>query len=464
MTATGTAPDASRARKNGGPAARRSVVVLVDNRRRDLMSAALIAYHLDTFGIDCHLEPLGAYRAVLAAYRPDMIVFNHLTADHLVAYSRRLARLGVLTAVLPNEGIVYDRDALNYNAGRYHRGAHIDHFFCWNGPHRTAILENGADARTQVEIVGVPRFDFYFPPWASLFAAEPSAARPRVLLCTNFVFARYRDLPRERADRLFAPWKERIPLFRDYWGAIETSHGSRARFLDFAAAIVAADRYDVTLRPHPGEDAQVYRTWLDALPAAARRWIRLDTDSNITGLILATDLAVSCETCTTALESWIARKPTVELVFSRHPMFFHPDIAALNPLCDRPEDLVDVVEAQLGAPAQSAFADGRQRHLARWCASPEGRSAEAIARSIAAAVSVKATSNWTGLDWHDHRRALRLQALRRVGLSYTYDPFLPIKHWFRQGWYAPRIARHRKAITPDDVVHARSLLRLAARR
>jgi len=446
--------------------ARRTVVVLVDSRRRDLMGAALIAHHLDALGIDVHLEPLGAYRAVLGAYRPDLILFNHLTASHLVAYSQRLAQLGVLTAVLPNEGLVYHPDILKFIAGRHHRGAHIDLFFCWNEAHRAALVENGFDARTRIEVVGVPRFDFYFEPWSGLFTEgrrerEPGA-RPRVLVCTDFVLAKFHELPPDRADRFFATWKDRIPLYADYRTAIAVAHRARARFMDFADAIVAADRFDVTLRPHPHEDARPYAQWLERVPAAARPWVRIDADSNITPLILDTDVEVSCETCTTALESWIARKPTVELVFSRHPMFFHDDVAALTALCESPDTVAATIDAQLRAPDQREFAEGRRAYLARQCSSPDGRSSLRIATAIAEAVDGKRPGAWTDLQWPDRRRALRLHGLHRMGLPYTYDPFLPVKRWIGGKHYATRVFRHGKTITPRDVAHARSLLRLAA--
>jgi surface carbohydrate biosynthesis protein len=441
------------------------VVILVDNRRRDLMGAALIAHHLDGLGVDCHLEPLETYRAVLDAYRPDLILFNHLTAGHLVDYSQRLDRLGVLTAVLSNEGILYDPEVLRFNAGRYHRGAHIDLFLCWNEAHRAALAESGFGARTRLEVVGVPRFDFYFEPWASLFrtAPRPRGPRPRVLLCTNFVFARYRDLPPERADRLFAPWKDRIPQYRDYRSLIETNYQARGRFLAFAAALLAADRFDLTLRPHPGEDPAVYQAWLDARPATLRPGIRMERERNITGLILDTDLAVSCETCTTSLESWIAGRPTVELALLRHPVFFHAEHAALNPLCERPEDLAEVVAAQLRAPAQPAFAEGRRRHLARWCASPDGTSSARVAAAIAAAIDARPGRDWSGLDWRDRRRAVRLRALRRLGLPYNYDPLLGVKRRvLGDGRISKKLQTRQKTITPADVAQARSLLRRLA--
>lgn len=84
------------------------VVFLVDDKRRDLDIAMLIAWQLKQQGVDCYLEPLEAFRAVLAEYRPGMIVFNHMQGSHMTAWSRRLADIGVLTAVHLNEGILYN--------------------------------------------------------------------------------------------------------------------------------------------------------------------------------------------------------------------------------------------------------------------------------------------------------------------------------------------------------------------
>ena len=147
------------------------VVLLVDNRNRDLAGATLIAHHLKQNSVDCFLEPLESYKGCLAAYRPDMIIFNHLTGNHLVAYSNRLAALGVMVAVLPGEGIIYHKESLKFNAGKFHRGAHIDCFFCWNEEHRLALRETGFNSAVRLEVIGPPRFDFLF---RTLVSAAPA--------------------------------------------------------------------------------------------------------------------------------------------------------------------------------------------------------------------------------------------------------------------------------------------------
>ena len=437
-----------------------SVVLLVDSKTRDLPVATLIAHHLRMQGITAWLEPLEAYQGVLAAHRPELILFNHLTANHLARYSQRLAELGVLTAVLPNEGIMYDPDDLRFNAGKFHPSAHIDCFFCWNTPHADALREAGFDRRTRIEVVGVPRFDFYFEPWSRLFRrpAARARSRPQILFCTNFVTAKFWEPPREQGDKFFAAWQDRIPLYRNYWAAIEAHFKGRARSLDFLRAILADGRYDVVLRPHPREEIGFYEEFLARLPAPQRERVTLQAASSITELILDCDLELSIETCTTAMESWIAGKPTLEIVLERHPLWHIRDQAVCGLACDRPEKLVPLIEQSLAAPPQPELAARRRGHLAKWCAAPDGTSSERLARVIAEAVRQKRPTDWSRLTATDHRRATKLRALRRLGHAYHYDPFMPLKRALFASRYAIKDHAYRKSIKPGDVTAAQAEL------
>lgn len=437
------------------------VVLLVDNKRRDLPGDALIAYNLEKLGIQCFLEPLEAYRGCLAAHRPGMIIFNHLLGSHLVRYSKRLAELGVLVGVLPNEGILYNKDVLRFNAGKYHSGAHIDYFFCWNKFHKEALAETGADKDMSIQVVGPPKFDYYFKPWSEAFniQGKKPGEKPRVLICTNFVLAK--SVPKE-TDKYFAPWKDRIPAYKDYWKAIESNVNSRSRFFDFLDAIVRSFKYHVTLRPHPGENAAPYIKWHDALDPSLKKGVVLDTGSNITELILSCDIEVSCETCTTALESWIAGKPTIELTFDKHPMFFHENIGALNVLCDNPEDIVSLIEKQLENPAQEAFTEARGRHLENWCASPCGVTSYGIAKIISDALKEREAIDWRRLSLDERRRGAKLKLLSGMDLPYNFDPLQFIKRRLSEK-YACKDYIHQKTIRPSDVTKAVSLLTKTAK-
>jgi surface carbohydrate biosynthesis protein len=434
-----------------------SVVVLVDNKTRDLDVAALLAHHLRGLGVECHLEPLEAFRAVLAAYKPGLVLFNHMTAGHQAAWSRRLAEMNVLTAVLPNEGISYDRDTQAYNAGRFHANAHIDYFFCWNEPHRTALVENRGDTIKHVEVIGVPRFDFYFEPWSKLLPVplEQRTGRPRVLFCTNFSTARYNDLPKEQGDRLFSQWAGRIPLYNDYWNAIKAHGRARVRVFDYLNALVASDRYDIVVRPHPGEDAGVYEEWFSRLTGKQRENVKLNLGTPIAPQILACDIEISCETCTTALESWIAKKPTAELVFERHPLWYWKHHAQGNAECGEPSQLAEIVERELKGPADAARMQHRKAHLAEWCSSPDGTSTMKLANIIAKALCEKAPADWTKLNANDRRRAMKLRAMQSVGQAYHYDPLLSLKARLFPGRYTMKRVDYDKSIMPADVAARR---------
>lgn len=436
------------------------VVLLVDSKTRDLDVAALISLHLRELGVVCHLEPLEAFRAVLAAYRPGMVIFNHLTASHLVAWSKRLAEIGVLTAVLPNEGIAYDQHDLNYLAGRHHRDAHIDFIFAWNEPYRQAAVAERGNRKTDVEVVGIPRFDFYFEPWSQNYERLPATegSRPRILLCTNFVAAKFKELPRIEGDKLFAQWVGRIPLYDNYRDAIEAHWRARIRLLDYLQALLITDKFEVVLRPHPREDLRFYSDWIAVLPTEHREQLRFAPSTPISSLILDCDLEISCETCTTAMESWIAGKPTVELIFERNPLWYRQEQAQCNVECADPARLPSIVEHELNNPRQPARQELRRKHLEKWAATPDGRSSLKLAQTVARAIQEKKRADWSKLDASDYRRAVKLHTFRRLGLAYHYDPLLALKRSLFVQRYAVKDEAYRKSIKPRDVAVARRQL------
>ena len=444
-----------------GPAKR--VVMLVDNRRRDLPAASLMAYQLEQKGVECFLEPLEAYQGALAAHRPHMMIFNHLTAYHLEKYSQRLAEMGVKTAVLLNEGILYDEDTLRFNAGKFHNNAHIDCYYTWNEPHRQALIEEGFGEKTRIEVVGVPRFDFYKKPWSRVFelAGEESRNRPRVLFCTNFVCSKFNDLPKEEGDKFFAAWKDRIPLYKDYWPAIQSQHRSRSKVFEFLDALVSADEFDIVLRPHPNEAHPLYYEWYDRLTDEQREYVTLDMKTNVTTRILDCDIEISCETCTTAIEAWLAGKPTVELTFEKYPLWYHEEHGAANVSCKSPSEIVDVVKEQLSTFDPSDPPVSRVNHLRKWCHSVDGTASQTFAAAVAAYLEGVGEPDWGKLTLADMRRSIKLKALSQLGLPYHYNPFLPLKRAMMKERYAIKSFAYHKSISPRAVSQMRSELHRA---
>jgi surface carbohydrate biosynthesis protein len=438
------------------------VVILVDDKKRDLNGCTLIAKHLHDLSIEVKLEPLEAFRAVLAAYRPGMIVFNHLTASHLAAWSRRLADMGVLTAVLPNEGIIYGEDEMRFMAGRYHNDAHIDYYFCWNEPHRRALIDEGLKPES-VKIVGVPRFDFYFRPWSQVyeFKNRPKTRRPRVLVCTNFQNAMFWELPHEKGDQFYAGWSKTIPSMRNYWRGIEAHWRARTRLLDYLNTLVDSGKFEVVLRPHPREQLEFYENWLSALPPEKAETVDYQPTINISTLILDCDLEISCETCTTAVESWIAGKPTVELIFERDPMWYRAEHAAANVECDDPDKLVRIVEAALSEPEQSAKRETRRAHLQKWAPNMGGQASYQLASIVAEAIKAKKPANWSKLKFNDYRRSAKLGLYSWFDQAYHFDLLFRLKRMLFGSKYTLAGMTYEKSIKPSDVRRAREAMDVA---
>lgn len=436
------------------------VVWLVDNRTRDLDTAVLVAHHLRRRGVRCLLEPLEAFRAVLAAHRPGMIVFNHLFASHLVAWSKRMHEIGVLTALLTNEGMMRTEESRRFQSGRHHREGHVDLFFCWNEAHRQTIEQEDVYRDARVETVGVPRFDLYFEPWASVVRqqARNPRVRPRILFCTNTGSAKFHDLPREHGEKHFAAWAGYQKNYGDPWKRVELQWKARQKFTEHAATLAATKKYEIVFRPHPAESEDFYRAWLDGLPADHQANVRIDKFSNITGLILDCDLQISEEGCTTGVESWIAGKPTIGLTLYHDSPLNFEERARCHVRCDDPAQLPALVDAQLAAPVQAEFRTLRQEHLAKWCASPDGRSCERIATAIAETMQAKRPTDWSKLNFTDLRRAVKLRSYQALGLPYHFDPLLQLKRLVFGKRYSMKEFAYRKSIRPADVVRARQRL------
>ena len=445
----------------------RCIVILVDHKVRDLMGATLIAHHVEARGFKCHLEPLEATFSCLAAHKPDLILFNHLNAAHLVRYSQRLKSLNVLTAVLSNEGISYNQESLNFNAGSHHKGSHIDLFFCWNQAHKDALEEQkpGGES-TRLFVSGIPRFDLYFKPWSDQFAkarAKPGA-KPKILVCTNFGAARYESQSEADKSRLFAQFAV-LPLYKDYHETIAVSVRGRARLLVFLEALAESGEFEILLRPHPREETSWYEEHIESFSLEAKKCITIDSSSVIADPMHGCDLEIACETCTTSMEAWMSGKPAVELVFERHRLHFHEDLACLNTLCDDPAQIVETVRRELADPDGHAkrFSEGRREHLAKWCSSPDGSSSERIAEILCDAVKSKEPMR-PDFTLSERRKGMKLRLTNALNLRYCFSALLPLKARLMPKQYGTKWMGYRKIIRPSDVSTARRNLAEALQR
>ena len=426
----------------------KTIVILVDNKRRDLPGAALIAHHLKKVGIRCELEPLGAWRSVLWAYKPDMILFNHLNAPHLEKYSQELRQRGILTAVLPNEGILYQKEILEFNASRFHNSSHIDHFFCWNHVHADAVKKTFTDKSTQVYVIGVPRFDFYFPPLAKTPRLN---SRKKILICTNFIFSSFTEMDTAVAEHFFGRWSDAVPAYKNWKSLVSIDHAAFIKFFNFLNIVAEKTEHEIILRPHPNENHEPYKKWHHNLSDEVKQRVKYESEANIPDLILDCDLEVARDTCTTSLESWVAGKPTLDIHLLNNPIFHQEFTERLTSTCESVEDFPTMINDLLENGEPERFLEPRKEHLKKWCNTPDGHVCENFAELLKKIVSEQPNPDFSKIHFSDIRRGLRLKFLKWLGLPCTYKPLLSIQYKLNPEKYARKYQGYEKTIRPADV-------------
>ena len=440
-----------------------TVIIFVDSKPRDLMGDALMAHQLEKKGVRCMLEPLASWRACVGAWKPDLILFNHLNSAHLTNFSQQLKSWGILAGVLLNEGIFYAEGTLEYNSQVHFDDMHCDLMLSWNITHERELVKNKICATDeQIVTVGVPRFDFYKSPWNQVKrSTRTKSDRPVILMNSNFSLAHYHELPDEDGDRLFAQWKDKIAIYADYRNAIIASHKGRAAFPDFVKTLIDEDKYEIIVRPHPREDPKFYLSWYNSLDEQQKKHVRLSMKEEICDVILSCDLEISCENCTTTLEAWLAGKPTIGLTFEKHPFFFTPEICCMQPECSEPETLVQLLDEALAKPDQLKFQDARRKHVEKWVYKEDGKSSERAADAIVKMLEQRKSPKDIKLDFPNKRRGLKLRILSALNEPSNSQPKHFIKNLFfgKRGKQTIRYRDYLKAIRPSDVKEARNAIR-----
>jgi hypothetical protein len=165
------------------------------------------------------------------------------------------------------------------------------------------------------------------------------------------------------------------------------------------------------------------------------------------------------DSCTTALESWLANKPTIDLDLERHPILSNPLLDDLNPRCFAPSEILKLVHDCLANSNQAEFYSRRSQHLETWCAAPRGDSAFKTAGKIFDVLRLRFETPAFDLNFIDKRRTLKLKLLRSINKPYNWQPQMFLRSLYNPaGTYIKRKAVE-KSITPSDVSQQMALFR-----
>lgn len=434
---------------------KRTIVILVDHKIRDLPINVLLNMKLEKMGFRVVLLPLESYRSCLSSYKPDLILFNHLLAGHLVAFSKRLKELGVGVAALHNEGLAYEEETNEFLAGKSHPAAQIDLYFCWNLKQEKLVRSNYEYAPSLVKAVGNPRFDFLFPPF---FNREKNKVKSNkqvnVLVVSNLGLADFYHAEKDVVDTFFAMWSKTNPLYKDYWGAIELHYKTRLKQFEFLDELISDGKYKVILRPHPKEDLLCYEEWIKTLNVEKLKNIEINKSKDFHRLLEDCDVELSYHRCTTALECWIAGKPTIELpLLGTHPMLVSKYRLGMSPELQQPSDVHSFIKEALDDPGQQSYKLKRELHLKEWLNSPSGKSTDDISSCISDWLDSRSTKpNFLKLTLKEKLRGAKQKIYDFIGVPLTWSPFIKIRYKINPEKNLMRLREYEKAITAKDVM------------
>ena len=440
-----------------------SIVILVDLKVRDQLGVSLIAHHLEDLGIKAHLEPLESWRSCINAWKPDMIIFNHLLHSHITDLSEKLHQWGILVGCLLNEGLALNDSARTYLSEPQFPNVHCDLFLTWNKVHQECLREAKLVTPPENAIaIGVPRFDFYHQPWSNYYLKPKKTTRTRILLNTTFALSHFfKESPEKRKSLYVSLGNGKIPVAIDYNKMIDDHYHSRDRLIDYLKPLLDSQNYDITLRPHPREDTVFYKDLIASLPADQQKLITLDPNAPVFSAILNSDIVLNCEDCTTSVESWIAKKPTLTLTFTKNPAFFTELYATCSPQVSEPSALIQAITRDLETPEQPDYQAQRKSYLEKWLFKTDGQSAFRAAQEINRVLKEKAPTPKVPFSFSGTRRGLKVKLFQAIDEpGHTKLRFIIKKALFKErGKMSLRYRDYIKAIKPSEVRKTRQLLR-----
>ena len=355
------------------------VALVVDSPKRDLAGLVLVAHELLKLGAEPVLVPMYQQGYDVPLLAPDAVLVNYArpTNQALLAGYRSL---GIRVIVMDTEGGVLSESGVdspaNWARHFVERGlaAGVDRYLFWGPRVRDAFAEAGALASERLLVTGCPRYDFCSAPWNGLLRYP---ARGFVLVNTNFS-AINPQFTRSADDEIEVFTK--TGWSREYTLALfEELRAVFPRYLDAVAGLARRNpQRRVVVRPHPFEDAAVYRRRYAEFPN-----VTVDPAGSVLDVLNAADCMVHLN-CGSSVETLLLGKAPISIEYlNTSRMRSHASLPASISCHARDEtDLDRLVDSPSERAARLDGAALRSRYIEPWFHTIDGRASARVASAI----------------------------------------------------------------------------------
>jgi len=370
------------------------ILIAVDHKWRDLAGHVYAGLLLEQRGHVVHYVRNNLEKHYISTIKPDLVVMNHLIPRKKQEFAKCLQRKNIRVAIMPTEGMPTLDGMRNHMGGKDCDLSGVDLHFVWNQPMADILRENQTLADDKIVVVGVPRFDFYKEPLKSILSTKADFLKkydldsryPLVTFATNFTQASFhtsnQDFYLKNAQK-YGRDKVIEELYGDLGDVPKRDHLSRELFLDaFVTLVRNFPEVNFALKLHPTEDHQFYKDLLRRDLSASASRVRIIAHEYIWDVLNATDIELN-RSCTTAIESWLLGKPTIEMQLNPDEYYFSPEFASGSDMVRSADELIEKVSYYLaGAAIPQNLLHARDQFLRKWCHSPDGKSTRAVAEHI----------------------------------------------------------------------------------
>ena len=386
----------------------KKVLLITDHKWRDLAGYVYLKFILEkNYGIKVRLCRLGEERFWVYHEKPDLVIYNHLYEDRKVQFARWLKKQKVGVIILPTEGIPYEK-VQDLAAGKFTDLSPVDLYLSWNEPMAQRIIDLGKLPPEKIKVIGVPRFDFYFPPLTRLLPSKEEiqkqyglrvkADAPIILYATNYTVASFKD----NRSFLYKDW-ETLKLNKvDGYKAEQTENlikwdtVSRDLTIDSVRRLLR-DLPDIQViyKPHPSENHSFYHYIIKELKEQFPERFAFVVQEYIWNLLNIADVLLQ-RTCTTAIEAWIFGKPTLELHLHPQEFYFSKEHACGSDIVYNYEDVKKRIAYYAGGGSiAESMQTYRSDFLKKWCHTLDGKRTADAASSITQFLQVQEKTNYS---------------------------------------------------------------------
>lgn len=279
------------------------VLFLVDHKHRDLPSLALIAYHLEKFGVVSKFTALWQDQAMIKDFDPGFLVLPKPTyfPDVLIPWKREGRKLIVINTEGNNQDINH----------RYDIKIPPDLMFFWNEPEYEKYL-GSLGAYTNLIVAGFMRSDFLLPHnMANYFPKREELLNQYGLPVDNktITIATSTQIVHIKGKKEL---KQRVSFGGErYWREAD----NMTKILDLTQDIIRfiVKNYsdiNIILKPHPNENVVFWKDFINTLESGN---VCLSLGEPINHLFKISDLHVAHNVCTTTVEAQMAGVNSCEI-------------------------------------------------------------------------------------------------------------------------------------------------------